>query len=118
MFELFLLSLNCATALVILFKTSAIPQYLSIFGNFLNSRDYLAAKYLPGHRPTFFKFVLESRRPRLIWKLLSCDICLSVWISFFLCLLWGNLWFWGGTFIIGVTIYRIFAALIEITSEK
>ena len=72
-----------ALILLIWFKTDAFVEYFTLlgFGNQIKSDEYENKKRLEEYQLTYPRF-LRMKYDTFIIKIITCPICLSVWLTF------------------------------------
>ena len=109
-----ILALSVAYLLLVWFKTNAFSEYMLLFlsflervfpNRFLNFIDiFKIKKWRDSQKESlavydYLDYIKKSYSNRMLVKILTCPICLSFWISLFLCLAVNVKWTLGIAFI-------------------
>jgi hypothetical protein len=99
--------------LVIWFNTDAFIYYSQLFNVFENSRlKFSAFLFKPENKFLYYPDFLasqalkeENRFKKFVFKLLSCYLCLNVWITIFVCIFLTNLMLIAPIYLISLVLY-------------
>lgn len=98
-------SFTLAMILVCWFETDFFNEYLGWSG-FFYLDQYRDVKEAGGDL-SYLEFLLEYHNCFLV-RLISCPICTSVWVGFFLALLFGQLSFVACIALLGLLLYKLY----------
>jgi len=114
MVELLLPSSTVCLLLLIWFKSSAFVEYAKLFG-LGNLFFVFAFEESLKKNPTlsYHEFLLESSGPSFALKLISCPLCLSVWVSLLVALASGSLYLFPAYNVVGLMLYGATGKLLE-----
>ncbi len=105
--------LSCIVSIILLtwFRTSAFVEYCKLFSLTWVYKDYELRKKEDA-RLTYL-LTLRQYKNCFVIRLITCPICLSVWISIILSLVFSNIIFFPLIMIGGLFIYGILNKLLD-----
>lgn len=109
MIELFY-GLSIAMALVVWFKTDAFIEYARLLGvtKELRVDEYFVYNETLDQQLTYPEYLLECYGRYFLIRLITCEVCLSIWLGFLSCR-----WTCLGCSFIGLSGYLIIAKLLD-----
>ena len=116
MTEIFVVGCILAAILLIWFKTEAWYEYTKVFGlGFLSRAKKYEAEKHEDVTMTYMKFLKKNYHKLFGIRLITCEICFSVWASIILSFVAaGSVLYAPALMIIGLTAYGIICKLLDI----